>query len=241
MNAPNFMAMHVGFENSAGAIGHQAVALRVSADKAVFFNCHIDGYQDTLYAQSHRQYYRDCAISGTIDFIFGDAEAIFQNCNMIVRPPLENQRCIVTAGGRTAENSPSALVFQSCRFTADPEYLANPARKPSFLGRPWRAYARVMIMDSHIEDIFAPEGYQEWIGEVFHQTCVMNEYNNAGPGADASKRVQWPGVKVVAEPEAANFYPKKFFEFHEKHEDNNDDWIVASGVPYSPGPMPLPK
>ncbi|KAJ0667040.1 putative pectinesterase [Helianthus annuus] len=98
----------------AGPLKYQAVALRVSGDMAIFYNC---ANQDTLYAHSKHQFYRPCTITGTIDFIFGDASAVFQDCKMIVWKPLDNQVCTVTAQGRTNRTSKGALVLQGCTIT----------------------------------------------------------------------------------------------------------------------------
>ncbi|XWS14295.1 hypothetical protein CRYUN_Cryun36dG0110200 [Craigia yunnanensis] len=82
----------MGFQNTAGPEGHQAVAFRVISDRAVFNNCRMDGYHDTLYVQAHRQFYRNCVISGTVDFIFGDSSTIIQNSKLIVGKPMDKQK-----------------------------------------------------------------------------------------------------------------------------------------------------
>lgn len=228
-----FVAINMGFENSAGPQKHQAVAIRVQADKSIFYRCSIDGYQDTLYAHTMRQFYRDCIISGTIDFIFGDAVAVFQNCTFVVRKPLENQQCIVTAQGRKERHQPSGIVIQRCTIVSDNTVKFD---NKAYLARPWKNYSRTVFMESYIGDLIQPDGYMPWQGPngtlSGMDTCFYAEYNNTGPGSNKSKRVKWQGIKKLTSQSVTSFLPYMFF--------NGDDWIKVTRVPYSSS-EPSPK
>ncbi|KAE8700734.1 Pectinesterase 2 [Hibiscus syriacus] len=82
-----FVARDITFENTAGSSKHQAVALRVGSDLSAFYQCDMLAYQDTLYAHSNRQFYVNCLVAGTVDFIFGNAAAVFQDCDIHARRP----------------------------------------------------------------------------------------------------------------------------------------------------------
>ncbi|KAH0452636.1 hypothetical protein IEQ34_019935 [Dendrobium chrysotoxum] len=196
------MLIGMGFRNTAGPQKHQAVALRIQSDNAVILNCRMEGYQDTLYAQAHYQFYRSCVITGTVDFIFGDATAVFQNCLVIVRRPLNNQQNIVTAHGRAVRFEDTVYVFQNCRITAEPALAADKAIIRSYLARPWKEYSRTIFMESELGDFINPDGYMPWEGDFALNTLFYAEYNNRGAGADTSRRVRWPGVKVLNKQDA---------------------------------------
>ncbi|KAG5021459.1 hypothetical protein JHK82_017360 [Glycine max] len=226
----HFVAINMGFENSAGPHKHQAVALRVQADKSIFYNCSMDGYQDTLYAHTMRQFYRDCTISGTIDFVFGNALAVFQNCTFVVRKPMENQQCIVTAQGRKERQQPSGIVIQGGSIVSDPEFYSVRFENKAYLARPWKNYSRTIIMDTYIDDLIDADGYLPWQGPEGPSgmdTCFYAEYHNIGPGSDKSKRVKWAGIWNLNSKAARWFSPSKFF--------HGTDWIEVTGIPCFPG------
>ncbi|CAL9777541.1 unnamed protein product [Musa acuminata subsp. burmannicoides] len=222
-----FMAVDMAFLNTAGANKHQAVALRVQADRAIFLRCRMEAYQDTLYAHSHRQFYRDCLISGTIDFIFGDASAVFQHCTLTVRRPLNNQQNIVLAQGRSVLQESTGFVIQNCRIVAIPALADVKPKLRSYLGRPWQEFSNTIIMESEIGDFIEPEGYTPWEGSFALDTLSYAEYNNKGPGADTSKRVHWAGFKVISQEEASAYTAAPFIQ--------GDDWISKMGAPVSLG------
>ncbi|CAN8284404.1 unnamed protein product [Cochlearia groenlandica] len=222
-----FMAQSMGFRNTAGPEGHQAVAIRVQSDKSIFLNCRFEGYQDTLYAYTHRQYYRSCVIVGTVDFIFGDAAAIFQNCNIFVRKGLPGQKNTVSAQGRVDKFQTTGFVVHNCKIAANEDFKPVKSEYKSYLGRPWKNYSRTIIMETTIEDVIDPAGWLRWQETDFAiDTLFYAEYNNKGPSGDATSRVKWPGVKVINKEEALNYTVGPFLQ---------GDWINVTGSPVKLG------
>ncbi|OIV95306.1 hypothetical protein TanjilG_07462 [Lupinus angustifolius] len=217
-----FIGKAMGFRNTAGPEGHQAVAARVQADRAVFANCRFEGYQDTLYTQTHRQFYRSCIITGTIDFIFGDAAVVFQNCIMNVRKPMDNQQNMVTAQGRMDKQQTTGTVLQKCLIKADNTLVPVKDKIRSYLGRPWKEFSRTIVMESEIEDFIHPDGWTPWAGDFALETLYYAEFNNTGPGASTKARINWPGYKVINKEDATKFTVDQFLK---------GTWVQGTGVP----------
>ncbi|KAH6820341.1 hypothetical protein C2S53_017711 [Perilla frutescens var. hirtella] len=229
VNGQDFLAKDIGVENTAGPNGNQSLAVRVSGDRAIFYNVVMDGYQDTLCADTHRQFYRNCTISGTVDFVFGNGLALFQDCTFVVRKPGPKQACMVTAQGRSDANSNSAIIIQNGHFKADPALLAAQPPVTSFLGRPWKEMARTIIMQSDIEGFINPTGWAPWVGNVGLDTCYYVEHNNRGPGAKTTGRAKWKGIRHLTPEQVQSWTGRAVY--------GGDGWIAKSGVPYAPTMM----
>ncbi|KAL5230210.1 hypothetical protein ABZP36_028986 [Zizania latifolia] len=240
VNGKGFIARDLTFENTAGPSKHQAVALRCDSDLSVFYRCGFEGYQDTLYAHSLRQFYRDCRISGTVDFVFGNAAAVFQNCLLAARLPLPEQKNSVTAQGRLDANMTTGFAFQFCNVSADDDLQRalqaaaaagnnqTSASTQTYLGRPWKQYSRVVFMQSYISAAVRPEGWLAWDGQFALDTLYYGEYMNTGPGAGVGSRVKWPGFHVMTSPsQAGNFTVAQFIE--------GNMWLPTTGVKYTAG------
>uniref|UniRef100_A0A0R0GYI7 Pectinesterase n=2 Tax=Glycine max TaxID=3847 RepID=A0A0R0GYI7_SOYBN len=225
-----FISLAMGFRNTAGPDGHQAVAARVQADRAVFANCRFEGYQDTLYTQAHRQFYRSCIIAGTIDFIFGAAVVfqnwMFQNCIMVVRKPLDNQQNMVTTQGRVDKQQATGIVLQKCTIKSDDSLVPVKDTIRSYLGRPWKEFSRTVVMESEIGDFIHPDGWTAWAGNFALKTLYYAEYANTGPGASTNARIKWPGYRVINKDEATQFTVGSFMK---------GTWIQNTGVPSTQG------
>ncbi|KAK4428767.1 putative pectinesterase/pectinesterase inhibitor 13 [Sesamum alatum] len=218
-----FLAQSIGFRNTAGPEKLQAVALRVQADRAIFVNCRMQGYQATLYVQAHRQFYRSCYITGTIDFIFGDAAAVFQNCMLYVRRPMDNQQNTVTCHGRLDKRQTTGFVIQNSHILADAKLEPEKDKFKSFLGRPSKEYSRTIIMETEIGDLIQPVGWLEWNGNFALTTLYYAEFNNKGAGANTAERVKWHGFKVIDKKEAVNFTVGPFLQ--------GESWLKIPNVP----------
>ncbi|KAF2285108.1 hypothetical protein GH714_037916 [Hevea brasiliensis] len=224
-----FIARDITFENTAGAAKHQAVALRSDSDLSVFFRCEIKGYQDTLYTHTMRQFYRECRISGTVDFIFGDATAVFQNCQILAKKGLSNQKNTITAQGRKDPNEPTGFSIQFCNISADIDLLPYTNSTYTYLGRPWKIFSRTVVMQSYMSDVIRPQGWLEWSGDQYLDTLHYGEYLNYGPGAGLANRVKWPGYHIFnTSNQANNFTVAQFIE--------GNLWLPSTGVRYTAGP-----
>ncbi|KAL8522654.1 hypothetical protein ACS0TY_012697 [Phlomoides rotata] len=197
-----FIGRDIGFKNTAGAIKHQAVALRSGSDESVFYRCSFDSFQDTLYAHSNRQFYRDCDITGTIDFIFGNAAVVFQKCNILPRQPLSNQFVTITAQGKKDPNQNTGISIQRCTMSP-----LDALTAPAYLGRPWKDYSATVIMESDIGEFLNPKGWISWIPNVDPPTSIFYaEYENTGLGSSTGSRVTWAGYKPTLTTDQASKY-----------------------------------
>ncbi|WJX36548.1 putative pectinesterase/pectinesterase inhibitor 25 [Trifolium repens] len=227
VSGERFIAVDITFKNTAGPEKHQAVAVRNNADLSTFYRCSFEGYQDTLYVHSLRQFYRDCKIYGTVDFIFGNAAVVFQNCNIYARKPMENQKNAVTAQGRTDPNQNTGISIQNCTIDAAPDLANDLNSTSSYLGRPWKIYSRTVYMQSYIGNFVDPSGWLEWNGTLGLDTIFYGEFNNYGPGSITDNRVQWPGYFLLNDTQAWNFTVLNF--------TLGNTWLPDTDIPYTEG------
>lgn len=184
MHANDFLAENLTIENSAGEGKHigQACAITVDGDRAAFINCRFLGNQDTMYnfGPGQRQYFKDCHIEGTTDFIFGFATAYFDGCTIVSK-----KDSYVTAAA-TPEDAEYGFVFRNCRLEH------NEDVSEVYLGRPWRPYARTVFINCVLGDHILPAGWHNWNKPDAEKTSFYAEYGNSGPGAAGKDaRVRW--------------------------------------------------
>jgi pectinesterase len=177
IDADDFTAESLTFENSAGAVG-QALAIRVDGDRASFRNCRFLGWQDTMLLNRGRQYFENCHICGHVDFIFGAATAWFEKCE------IHALRDGYLTAASTPVDVPFGFVFSNCKITGEPGVK-------TFLGRPWRIYASTIYLNCEMSDVVRPEGWNDWKKPEAHTTARYAEFNSTGDGASPTNRPDW--------------------------------------------------
>jgi pectinesterase len=189
VDADDFSAENITFENSAGPVG-QALAIRIDGDRVAFRNCRFLGWQDTILANRGRHYFDNCYIAGHVDFIFGGATCWFEKCHI---------HCLrdgyITAAS-TPANQPFGFVFANCRITGEAPDVKT------FLGRPWRSYASVTYLNTEMSDSLRPSGWDNWRDPGRESRVRYSEFNSTGPGANPNTRVKWARQLTAAEARA---------------------------------------
>jgi pectinesterase len=221
VRAPGFEAENITFENPSAPrkVVAQAVALGVDSDRAVFRNCRFLANQDTLYANSGRQYYYHCLIRGDVDFIFGNAAAVFDQCEI-----QSTGKGYLTAQSRTNEDQPTGYVVSECKLTA----MAGVPDGSVYLGRPWRPLARVVYLKCEMGKQINPAGWLKWRATDKDMKAFYGEYQCTGPGAATDKRVNWS--KQLSDKEAEQFAKENFL----KGDDGWTPWEQNSSATTRP-------
>ncbi|KAJ0983749.1 hypothetical protein J5N97_002105 [Dioscorea zingiberensis] len=227
VSGQGFLARDLTIMNTAGPAKNQAVALRVNADLVAVYHCSIDGYQDTLYVHSFRQFYRECDIYGTVDFVFGNAAVIFQGCNLVAKKPLPGQSNVITAQSRDDPNEVTGISIQNCSVLASDDLSASQGGTRTYLGRPWRIYSTTVYIESYIDSMVDPAGWERWSGDQGLDTLYYGEYSNYGPSSATDNRVTWPGYHVMNYDDATNFTVSQFIY--------GDEWLDSTSFPYDDG------
>lgn len=216
-------------ENSAGHgsdVG-QALALYADGDRLCFENCRFLGHQDTIFnaplppavlqkngfrgpkenapRRDGRHYFKNCYVEGEVDFIFGGATVLFEDCELFSINAGKPINGYVTAAS-TPEGKEFGYVFKHCRLTSD-----CPAESV-YLGRPWRNYAKTVFIQCEIGPHIVKEGWHDWNKEDARNTTFYAEYQNTGEGAaPASQRAGW--THELTEEEAKQYTRERILGF----------------------------
>jgi pectinesterase len=227
INGEGFEADNITFENTAGNTG-QAVAVADRADRSVFKHCRFLGHQDTLFADYGRQYYVDSYIEGGVDFIFGNATAVFDHDEIHANGP-----GYLTAQSRTSPEQTTGYVIVDSKVTsgigqsaADSTPNPEAPRKDIVgLGRPWRPYSRVVYIDTELPGDIIPEGWSTWGRMSSDLHAYYAEYSDTGPGANPAARAPWS--HQLTAKQAAQYRPKVFLA----GKDHWDPMAAAQKLP----------
>ncbi|KAH6757273.1 Pectin lyase-like superfamily protein [Perilla frutescens var. hirtella] len=175
----------IGSNNSMKA----AAAAKIEGDKSAFYDCGFFGLQDTLWDFNGRHYFKQCTIEGAVDFIFGSGQSIYEKCVIsVVAEALHGGAGYITAQGRGDPKERNGFVFKECNIIGNGK---------TYLGRPWRKYARVIFYQTSMSDIIVPLGWDAWYNAGGYEgKLTFEEIDCKGLGAKRSGRVKWANKRL---------------------------------------------
>ncbi|HVQ93120.1 MAG TPA: pectinesterase family protein [Mycobacteriales bacterium] len=199
INGHDFIATNLtisnDFDENSPNTGAQAVALNLNADRSLLSNVRLLGDQDTfLLGASARSYIVNSYVQGTVDFIFGDGTAVFNNCEIH-----ENPR----GGAFTAARTPAARAYGFLIYRS--RITGAAANGSTTLGRAWGPDAQVLFRESTLSAVVNTG--QPWanLGSNDWHTARFSEYRNTGPGATVNaNRAQ------LSDAQAPNYTPQRY-------------------------------
>ncbi|KAL8064504.1 hypothetical protein ABFX02_01G095200 [Erythranthe guttata] len=210
--APYFSARNISFKNTApaplpGMQGWQAVAFRISGDKAFFSGCGFYGAQDTLCDDAGRHYFKECYIEGSIDFIFGNGRSMYKNCEL---HSIATRFGSIAAQNRNSPDEKTGFAFVNCTVTGT---------GPLYVGRAMGQYSRIVFSYTYFDDVVAHGGWDDWdhISNK-NKTAYFGVYKCFGPGAARVRGVSW--ARELDYDSAHPFIAKSFV--------NGRHWIAPS-------------
>ncbi|KAK6138550.1 hypothetical protein DH2020_027705 [Rehmannia glutinosa] len=189
--ADNIIAKSISFINSYnyplyGSANpmRAAVAALIQGDKSAFYRCGFFGLQDTLWDVQGRHYFRLCTIQGAVDFIFGSGQSLYEGCTIsVIAGVLNGVPGYITAQGRSTAEETNGFVFKDCSISGN---------GTTYLGRPWREYARVIFYNTSMSDIIVPRGWDPWFSVATSTDLLtFDEVDCSGLGSNTSRRVSW--------------------------------------------------
>lgn len=191
-----------------------------------FYNCSFESFQDTLYAHISRQFYRECTVLGTVDFIFGNGNAVFQSCNIVAKKSsLDGQQNTYTAQGRTDPHQNTGLSFQNCTFAATPKLQANVKGFKTYLGRPWKSHSVCVLLRCTLDGHIDPSGWLPWNSTSFGlKTSFFAEFHSTGAGATIKKRVSW-SHQITKAATASHYQAGQFIQ--------GAKWLPSLDIPFT--------
>lgn len=204
----------------------QAVALMLArgSDKAHLNGVTITGFQDTLFVDAGRSYFKHCLVSGNVDFIFGAGQAVFDSCDVVSRPRRKanvSPHGYVTAPSTQLQDR-HGLLFLRCKLLRENKLVPPNSHA---LGRPWHpavtfadgryadpnAIGSSVFLECFMDDHILREGWWSMTGlqksgptrTVFlPEDSRFFEYRSTGPGATKPGNIE---RRELSELEASQY------------------------------------